>query len=188
MELINTIITSREAILEVCKKLVSESGLHSLNIRNVAEKCNISIGSVYNYFPSKTDLIVATIKEVWQSIFQENQISSQTESFTEYVSQIFENFQSGVKEYPHFFTSHSMSFAASDKDKARIVMDQYFGHLKAKMLDVLSKDRKVASAAFSEYFSKLDFIDFVFSNLFMLLINQEDSCALLIEVIKRTIY
>lgn len=188
VELINKIITSKEVILEVCKRLVSENGLHSLNIRTVAEKCNISVGSVYNYFPSKTDLIVATIKEVWQSIFQADQISSQSESFPTFVTLIFKNFQAGAAEYPHFFTTHSMSFATSDKDKARVVMDQYFGHLKSKMLDVLNNDRKVASAAFSKDFTKSDFVNFVFSNLLMLLINQEDSCTQLIEIIKRTIY
>lgn len=188
VELINTIITSKEAILETCKKLVSENGLHFLNMRTVSEKCNISVGSVYNYFPSKTDLIVDTIKEVWQSIFQTDKLSYQTESFPDFVALIFQNFQKGAAEYPNFFTAHSMSFAASDKDKARMVMDYYFGHFKAKMLDALDNDTKIKSTCFSKDFSKKGFVNFVFSNLLMLIINQEDSCAQLIEIVKRTIY
>ena len=62
------IVTSKEAILAVCKEFVKENGLQSLNMRTVAEKCNVSVGSVYNYFPSKADLIAATIQDVWQSI------------------------------------------------------------------------------------------------------------------------
>ncbi len=188
MEIINTIITSKEAILEACKKLVSENGLQSLNMRTVANECNVSVGSVYNYFPSKTDLISATIKEVWKSIFKAEQIGKQTEAFPVYVALIFENFQAGVAEYPHFFTTHSMSFATLDRDNARKEMGQYFGHIKTKILDVLDKDSNVASSAFSNEFSKSCFVDFVFSNLLMLLINHENSCSQLIEIIKRTIY
>lgn len=188
VEKINTIVTSREAILEVCKKLVSESGLQSLNMRTVAEKCNVSVGSVYNYFPSKTDLIVSTIKEVWHSIFQTDEIKNEAESFPDYVSLIFENFQAGAAEYPNFFNAHSMSLATSDKNKAREVMDKFFEHIKSKMLHSLNSDKNVKCLAFTKDFSKADFVDFVFSNLLMLLINHKSSCSQLIEIIKRTIY
>ena len=46
----NTVITSREAILETCRRLVKEQGWSSVNIRNVAAVCGISVGSIYYYF------------------------------------------------------------------------------------------------------------------------------------------
>jgi AcrR family transcriptional regulator len=172
----------------VCKKLVAENGLKSLNIRSVAEKCNVSVGSVYNYFPSKADLISDTIREIWQSIFQTDLVCEQTESFPAYVALIFENFQSGSAEFPHFFAEHSMSFATVDKGKGRKVMERYFEQVKSKMLDALDYDSNVAIMTFTKDFTKSDFVNFVFSNLLMLLTNQEKSCSKLIEVIKRTIY
>lgn len=44
-------ITSQEAILGAGKEIVLEYGLQGLNIRDVAKRCGISVGSIYNYFP-----------------------------------------------------------------------------------------------------------------------------------------
>ena len=63
-ENVNTVITSKEAILETSRKLIQENGWAAVNIRSVAQACNISVGSVYNYFDSKSDLIAATVERV----------------------------------------------------------------------------------------------------------------------------
>ncbi|HBT65503.1 MAG TPA: TetR/AcrR family transcriptional regulator, partial [Ruminococcaceae bacterium] len=64
----NKSITSQEAILCVGKKIVLEKGMQGLNIRDVARRCGVSVGSIYNYFPTKSDLMVATIESVWKEI------------------------------------------------------------------------------------------------------------------------
>ncbi len=188
VNVINTIVTSKEAILAASRELASKEGLQSLNMRTVAKKCNVSVGSVYNYFPSKGDLIAETVQDLWQSIFYIDKISNKTDSFTDYVAWIFESVHLGIEEYPNFFTAHSMSFANTDKGKAREVMEKYFDHMKAELLMALEKDNNIKAAVFSDYFSKSAFVDFVFSNLLNLLMKQENSCNILIEVIKRCIY
>lgn len=185
---INTIVTSKEAILSVCLGIASESGLQALNMRAVAKKCNVSVGSVYNYFPSKADLIAATVQNVWQGIFHDDKGLEQIESFSEYVKQFFEKVQTGAAEYPNFFNSHSISFASSDKGRGREVMEEYFGHMKAGLLGVLLKDNNVKDRTFDSAFTEKVFVDFVFSNLITLLLRQEESCFTLIEIIDRILY
>ena len=58
----NKTLISKEYILSKCKEMVIESGIQSLNMRDVASRCSVSVGTVYNYFPSKSDMIVATIE------------------------------------------------------------------------------------------------------------------------------
>ncbi|MEG0167531.1 MAG: TetR/AcrR family transcriptional regulator [Ruthenibacterium sp.] len=185
---INTIITSKEAILSVCLSLVAESGLQALNMRTVAEKCNVSVGSVYNYFPSKADLIACAITAVWQNIFHADSLCRQAESFSAYVTLIFENVTTGAAAYPHFFTAHSLSFAAADKGKGRTVMEEYFHHMKAGLLCALQADKNICAATFSDDFPANDFVDFVFSNLLTLWMQQAKSCAVLTKVICKIIY
>lgn len=60
------VITSKEAILRVGRDIVIKFGLQGLNIRDVAKQCGVSVGSIYNYFPTKSDLIIATIESVWR--------------------------------------------------------------------------------------------------------------------------
>lgn len=188
MKGINTIVTSKKAILEVSRKLAVEHGLQSLNMRTVANNCNVSVGSVYNYFPSKSDLMAAVIQDIWQSIFSLDNTSNQPDCFVDYVVWIFDSIQVGVLEYPGFFTAHSMSFANVDKEKGRQVMSTYFDHMKSFMLASLQKDRNVKVSVFTNTFTQKDFIDFIFSNIITLLMKHENSCTMLTEVIKRTIY
>lgn len=188
MKRINTIVTSKEAILAVSRKLAAEKGMQSLNMRTVAKKCNVSVGSVYNYFPSKSDLLTAVIQDVWQSIFNLDKIVNKSDSFIDYVIWIFESAQVGVLEYPDFFMAHSMSFASSGKEIGKQAMSKYFDHMKSGMLSSLQKDQNVRQSVFTENFTQKGYVDFIFSNIIALLIKQENSYTMLTEIIKRTIY
>ncbi len=96
-------VATRETILSTCKKLVSEKGLSFLNMRAVAKASGVALGSIYYYFPSKNDLLVATIESVWEDIFRLNDIETGELSFVEYICLCFEHIQMGIKKYPNFF-------------------------------------------------------------------------------------
>ena len=65
----NKIVTSKEDILKASREIASKDGLQSINMRNVAKHCGVAVGSIYNYFPSKADLIIATVEDIWKSFF-----------------------------------------------------------------------------------------------------------------------
>lgn len=184
----NTVVTSKEAIVAVCRQLAAEQGLQALNIRSVAEKCSVAVGSVYNYFPSKSDLIAATIQDVWHDIFHTNRGCAPADSFVDYIRWIFSSVRDGAAEYPNFFTAHSMSFAGGNKGAGRRVMEEYFVHMKQGLLAALASDRAVRPNAFDHSFTPDAFVDFVFSSLLSLLLNGESSCLVLCEIVRRTIY
>lgn len=46
----NKVVTSKEEILKVSRKLIMEQGWKSVNIRVVAASCGVAVGSIYNYF------------------------------------------------------------------------------------------------------------------------------------------
>ena len=92
--------------------MVAEKGLASVNMRSVAEACHVALGSLYNYFSSKEELILAALGSVWQDIFH-TEPCREGLSFPEYVRWIFERVQSGMRAYPNFFTAHSISFAST---------------------------------------------------------------------------
>lgn len=185
---VNTVITSREAILKTCRELVSENGLASLNMREVAQKCNVALGSLYNYFPSKNELMLATIESVWQDIFHMEQPCKAATSFPEDVQRIFESLQAGLVAYPNFFTAHSIGFASGDKGQARQTMERYFQHMKHGLLETLRRDAAVREDAFSAELSPVEFVDFILSALLSLLVQRNASCAVLLEMIRRTLY
>ena len=185
---INTVVTSKGAILAACRDLAKEKGLGAVNMRSVAGKCGVAVGSIYNYFPSKTQLIAAAVENVWQEIFHEKQGCTVKADFVGSVLEIFNRAQEGIKEYPDFFTMHSISFAGQEKSRGRQLMTEYFQHMKAGLLTALQEDENVKARVFTESFTENDFIDFVFSNLLSLLMQKNTQCTALMEVTKRVIY
>lgn len=184
----NAIVTSREAILSESRKIVMEHGISAINIRTVANACRISVGSLYNYFPSKTDLISAIVENIWQDIFSLSRDSSEFSSFTDCLLWLFGAIKKGCTKYPGFFTFHSMSFAAGDKEKGRKLMEQYFLHMKKELSNVLEQDSKIRPNAFNNQLSKDGFVEFIFTVFTAMLLKEEDNCEALLEIVKRCIY
>ena len=58
---LNTVITSKEAIMQVCRRIVAEKGMNALNMRLVADQCGIALGTLYNYFADKDALVLAAV-------------------------------------------------------------------------------------------------------------------------------
>ena len=85
----NKTVTSREAILAASQKLVMEKGLQAVNMRTVASVCGVAVGSVYNYFPSKAELLTATVENVWREIFHMPEGSVQFLNFADSVAKGF---------------------------------------------------------------------------------------------------
>ena len=69
----NTIVTSKEDILKNSRELIREKGWAAVSIRSVASACGVSVGSIYNYYDSKAELISATVESVWCEIFHRHQ-------------------------------------------------------------------------------------------------------------------
>ncbi len=99
----NKTLTSREAILSAGgKEIIIQSGMQGLNMRDVAHKCGVSVGTIYNYFPSKSDLIVATIESVWTEIMHDSKVCVSHCNFDEYVLSLFNSIQMGCQNIHPF--------------------------------------------------------------------------------------
>ena len=184
----NTTVTSKEIIMNVCRQIVSEKGLASLNMRMVAKECHIALGTLYNYYSDKNELLVATIESVWKDIFHPKTDCRETLPFPDYIAHIFDCVQAGAVQYSDFFTAHSVSITNAKKDEAKDIMERYFEHMKKRMTAALHSDAAVDFTVFSETFTESDFIDFVLHHMLLLLMEKKENCTILVELIRRVIY
>lgn len=54
-------------LMEEAKRQLEASGYGNLTIRNIASACGVGVGTVYNYFPSKDDLVAAYLLDDWNA-------------------------------------------------------------------------------------------------------------------------
>ena len=65
----NPMATSKADILKISRELIQQNGWAAVNIRAVAAACGVSVGCIYNYFGSKTELVSAAVESIWNDIF-----------------------------------------------------------------------------------------------------------------------
>lgn len=184
----NKVVTSKEEILKVSRKLIMEQGWKSVNIRAVAASCGVAVGSIYNYFSSKSDLMTATVESVWYDIFHIPEEKDTDADFEECIRWFFRRMEEGAEKYPGFFTFHSMSFLGEDKTKARQTKERSWQHIKTGLYTVLEQDERVREDAFNDQFTREKFVEVVFSMMLAYVLQQNYDSSVVIEIVKRSIY
>ncbi|MEA5144138.1 MAG: TetR/AcrR family transcriptional regulator [Oscillibacter sp.] len=183
----NTIKTSKEIMLETSRAMAAEKGLSSVNIRALAKRCGVAVGSVYNYFPSKAALLAETVAGVWADIFYMTEGSTPT-GFSNSVVWLLGCLRQGAESCPTFFAMHAQGFNTEERDTGRAVMAQYQAHMKQGLLRAMQTDPDLRPDAFSPDLTPEALVDFVFSHLLYLAAHPESSEETLLAVIRRVIY
>ncbi len=59
----------KDKILEISALLFLEEGFNRVNMRTIARRTDIAVGTLYNYFPSKRVLFFAVFETGWEEVF-----------------------------------------------------------------------------------------------------------------------
>lgn len=183
----NKIVTSKEEVLRVSRELIQTNGWSAISIRAVAGACGVSVGTIYNYFDSKSDLIRATIESVWCDIFHNAQDKEfgDTQSCIQW---IYQRMEYGSKAYPGFFSLHSAGFVEIEKSDAANLMKQTWEHILKGLCVVLKKDPNVRPDAFNEELSAETFSQVLFSLILSALVRQDYDPSPVLQIIRRCLY
>ena len=183
----NTVVTSKAEILKASRELIQQKGWSAVNIRAVAAACGVSVGSLYNYFDSKTELVGATVESVWCEIFHRPEDEAVFQDTQACVAWMYERMEYGCRQYPGFFTLHSLSFMKEDKDDGKRRMQQAWQHMLDGLCAVLRQDANIRPDAFTEQFPVEKFADLLFSLMLSALLRQEYDPTAVLEMIRRTL-
>ena len=184
----NTAVTSKEEILKTSRELIRRQGWAAVSIRSVAAGCGVSVGSIYNYFDSKTDLIGATVESVWCEIFHRPEDDTVFQDVQACVAWMYQRMAYGCERYPGFFTLHSLGFLREDKTAGKQRMQQTWQHILAGLRSVLKQDVRIRPDAFTEQFTAEKFADVLFSQMLSALLRQDYDPSAVLEIVRRTLY
>ncbi len=184
----NTVVTSKEAILQTSRELIQKQGWSAVSIRSVASTCGISVGSIYNYFNNKADLIAATVESVWIDIFHFPEEKEPFQSFDGCVEWMFDRMRKGNEKYPGFFTMHSLSFLGEDSTGGQQLMEKSWRHIKDGLYTVLMQDQKVHFEVFDEQFTPEKFVEIQFSLMISALLRHDYDCSGILGMVRRILY
>lgn len=184
----NTVVTSKEEILKASRELIQQKGWSAVNIRSVAAACGVSVGSIYNYYDSKSALVGATVESVWCEIFHRPEDEDVFQDTQACITWLYGRMEYGCQQYPGFFTLHSLGFMGEDKSDGKQRMQRTWQHILEGLCSVLKRDNRVRPGAFTEQFTAEKFADLLFSLMLSALMRQDYDPSAVLEIIRRTLY
>lgn len=184
----NKVVTSKSEVLQVSRELIQKSGWSAISIRAVASACDVSVGTIYNYFDSKSDLVSAAIESVWCDIFHDSENAEQFGDTLSCIKWLYERIEYGNKVYPGFFSLHSSIFASLEKKDAVLLMKKTWDHILKGLCMVLRADPNIRCDAFNKDFSPEKFAEMIFSLVLSALMKQDYDPSALLQMVQRCLY
>ena len=184
----NPMATSKENILQISRKLIQQNGWAGVNIRSVAAACGVSVGCIYNYFESKTDLLSATVESIWSDIFHHPEDEAVFQDTLSCVRWMYKQLEYGCQRYPVFFTHHALGFVQQDTADGKQQMQRAWQHILDALCTVLRNDARIRADAFTEEFTVEKFAEMLFSLMLSALVRQDFDPSTVLEIVQRAVY
>ena len=159
-------------------------GIQKLSVRTLARAANVSVGTVYNYFPSIHDLQAMLLDDFWKLTLAEDVCRVKVgQNFIDYIVVLFskalverENFQAVLNV--------QLQFIVEDPDN----LNTYYVHIKEGLLKVLEQDQDIDPSLWSSVISKVWFIDFVLENMMSQLLKEHPNFTALETIMRKILY
>jgi AcrR family transcriptional regulator len=93
---------TRARILSAAMRCVAEVGYSQATIREIARTAEMTSGSLYHYFPNKSELLEATVREIEEIAFPRlRAAAAQTDDVVERLWAVLDESDRLTREYPH---------------------------------------------------------------------------------------
>lgn len=176
----------KELILETAKQLAYSEGLGCLNMRKIATQCDIALGTIYNYYPTKMDLMIAVIEDFWRNCFggmrplikEELDFFQQLEVFYFYLLDYLEQFERNWLE-------ELTSLSASNKLKGKAKEAEYMEHFTKFFKHLFMAKKHEFNPEIFESFSDEKIIGFILAQFFAMLRKFEHDYSFFDFTIKK---
>ena len=140
----NRATISRDQILDTAYALAERNSLAGLGIREVAEACSVSVGSVYNYFPSKAHLVTSVVGRYWErALVEEDLHPRQGEGFLPFCRRLSDNLSEPISVFRDQWVGQMRSFDAKTLAVAHESEGSFFAHIEKGLEMVLMSDPSI---------------------------------------------
>ncbi|GMQ58777.1 hypothetical protein AN1V17_31730 [Vallitalea sediminicola] len=178
----------REEILTAAKEIALKEGISAINIRSVALKCNISIGTVYNSFATKNDLLFSVVEDFWENAFIDiNNCLTTHRNFIEKIEDIYNNLFLYLNQFQENWIEQLSLLKSCEKCFGRKKEHDFFIKVQTMLVRMLSEEKTIKSNIWTDTFTKERLAEFIFNCMLDMLRRKEKDIQFFIETLKRTL-
>lgn len=133
---------TRRRIIDATMRCVAEVGYERATIREIARKADMTSGSLYHYFPNKTELIKSTFDEWAEMTIPRVAASAQrSEDFRDRLVAVFDECDQLMCEYP-LIAAFDRAIRISSARHLAESRETLFSSLREVTLDIIKQARR----------------------------------------------
>ena len=142
------------------------------------------MGTVYNYFESKQEVLLALTEAYWQNALEEMRIRVTAARFSDQIAQIILFLRTKMNDCAQVL----MRSLHDDAATGRVRMEALRHALKQALVERLNNDEAIREDVWNERLTKEQFANFVLQNLVLLMQQMDESENVFLQVIERILY
>lgn len=156
------IVNPSELILNTAKEILYNDGYNKLSMRNVARSCNIGLGTIYNYYPTKKSLVIEMMTCYWSDFIIKTQtIVKSDNEFYHKLKKIFDDLSFFIKTFKEIWLKPEL-YANPDYVKSGVEKeDIYIEKLVLLIEDILIKENKIKGSITSYELAKFIVLNYI---------------------------
>lgn len=179
-------VNQKENILSSAKEIALMQGIGKINIRSVAQKSGVSIGTVYNYYPTKADLIFTVIEDFWTEAFRNIDMETTKErSFYENIEHIYNSLSEHLHKFKTNWLNQISLLNIEEKKLGRKKEGEYFLRIHAMIISLIDMDNTVSAKVWDEEITKEKTAAFILDNMISILKKEQGDFNFFIAVLKK---
>lgn len=185
----NKAVLSKQQILDAAYELADSEGLGALSVRGLATFCGISVGSVYNYFPTKADLVSDVIGRFWRQALPHDIFDVQAgETFISFSERLFARLSVSFTVFRKTWLAQMATLDSKSHAAAREREESCFAHICRGLQMVLENDRSIDSSRLTGPLAPEVLSRFVWDAMISSLRKGSGSCDTLFELLSVALY
>lgn len=176
--------TLRGKLLACAREMVRAGGPEAVNVRELAARAQVATGTVYNYYRSKEDVLLALTEAEWRQALDALPAEVGEPPFVAQAGRMYAYLQSRLQGP----AGPLMKSLRGEEPLARERMRAAQRMLREPVARMLAQDAAIAPDIWNERFTRERYADFVLVNLLALLEQKMDCIGFFLDIIKATLY
>lgn len=176
--------TLRGTLLALARETADREGLEAVNIRALAGQAGVAAGTVYNYFSSKDDILLALTEEYWRGALEELEAAVTAGDFCGQVENIFLFVRERLQRSAGTLMASLDRVEAAGQERMAAMQ----GRLEQDLVRRMERDPSIRGEVWDGSFTRERFARFLLIHMMALWRAKEPDVELLLAVIRKTIY
>ncbi|MEF9865000.1 MAG: TetR/AcrR family transcriptional regulator [Oscillospiraceae bacterium] len=174
----------KQHILENAREIAIDKGVSNINMRDIAKASGVAIGTIYNYYPTKGDLIADIVAMFWQDAFANININLlHTMDFEANLEYIYFELLQFLNSFKSDWLSQLAMLSKDEKNVGRAKEKAYLAQVYNIVLLSLNKN-KAASLNYSDA-EREKLASLIFEIMLMMLREGEQDFSLFKKVLNK---